>query len=47
MLSDGAISVPVSESIPDFLAQLDKMGVDSYSFAVEQLEDVLVRIVSL
>ena len=46
---DDSITLPVSGEIPDLLSYLDdnkeKLGIEGYSFSVEQLEDVLMRIV--
>ena len=45
---DDTIMLPVVPAIPDMLSSLnekkEKFGIKGYSFAVEQLEDVLVRI---
>ena len=45
---DDTIALPVTDKIPDLLedidAKKDELGIEDYSFAVEQLEDVLLRI---
>ena len=45
---DDTIAIPVSGKIPELLEsieqQKEKLGVEDFSFAVEQLEDVLLRI---
>ena len=45
---DDTITMPVSEKIPDMLKSLfekkEQLGLEDFSFAVEQLEDVLSRL---
>ncbi|OHT07699.1 ABC transporter family protein [Tritrichomonas foetus] len=47
--SKNTISLPVDKSIPKFLAEFtrkeDELGVISYSFTVEQLEDMLLKLI--
>ena len=43
------ISIPVNDTIPDFLAEMEKqkdqLGIITYSFTVEQLEDTLLKLI--
>lgn len=46
---DDVIAMPLSDDIPAILNELDtrkvELGIEEYSFSVEQLEDVLLRII--
>ena len=48
--SDESISLPVNENVAPFLEEIEErgseLGLTSYSFAIEQLEDTLMRILN-